>query len=442
MRLISILLVLLTLVACSTPNRGPASNSTTSRHFIFLIYGIGGSKETFGEMERALVTSLDENVITRSIEYSTGDHQLDTRFFAKEVSEAIKKIVLENGGFLEKDKVSMIMHSQGGIVGTIYLYELFKGNPLFWQEPKKHMDSFITLGTPYWGAKVANIGDELSGIVQSIDALKMGKNELKGMSFYSDTIYNFRHTIIDKNFADLIEEIKKSVRIMHLAGKASALNFLAPFVVGKNAYEDDGAVSIPSSRFDFLYYVQEESDHSRSIKKEQFESTALIENYKIIDALHVSHKGDDPKYYAEAFIPKDCIDEIICDHPSYKLIVPFLMGAELPPVADQNVTSFIVTFNVRFKMPVSRAARVGITMSGDEVDKSVVLGKITEPYHFGDQWVDKNHYRLFFTGYVKEGQHGTVKFKLQNFLKNPSLVKEIVAPVEVGKTTFIDINGD
>ena len=78
--------------------------------------------------------------------------------FAKDVTAIIKKTT-ESNHFKDEDKISLIMHSQGGLIGSIWMFQSLMstegyGSP----EEIEHLDSFITLGSPFWGAKSAQWG--------------------------------------------------------------------------------------------------------------------------------------------------------------------------------------------------------------------------------------------------------------------------------------------
>src|SRR5690606_7915045 len=97
------------------------------------------------------------------------------------------------GGLNENDKISFITHSQGGIITLVWLYHTFlmtddkyaglrdsalhfeRLNPQYF----KHVRNFITLGTPFWGSKLAPIG------------LWMKNSCNEGAKFFKRKICNF-----------------------------------------------------------------------------------------------------------------------------------------------------------------------------------------------------------------------------------------------------------
>jgi len=227
------------------------------KHVIFLIHGIGGDKTHFGYMSKALPKMLNEKdpdtkYIVRSIEYDTGNNEKTPYEFAQDVDLVIRKTT-DSERFKEEDKISMIMHSQGGLIGSIWVFQSLMSQPGYnTPETVRHLDAFITLGTPFWGAKSAKWGNEFKNLTDQLGVdvpLPYGKQELEEMSFGSDMIYDFRMAMIDPQYQQHIDYLRNNVRFLNIVGVADLLNPLGIFVSGTGKYEDDGAVPLSSARF-------------------------------------------------------------------------------------------------------------------------------------------------------------------------------------------------
>ncbi|MEQ1878154.1 MAG: hypothetical protein ABL958_16040, partial [Bdellovibrionia bacterium] len=157
---------LLIFSACTTPsaNRGPASEPVPT-HYIFLVHGITGDQTHFGAMKEALNVHL--NRLNPQYRYDISPFDYDTKSDVKDVMDFANDINakimahLKAKGFGPKDKISIVAHSQGGIVMSIWLFRLFTQVPGYGNGPESvnirpdQMDSFVTLGTPFWGSKLA-----------------------------------------------------------------------------------------------------------------------------------------------------------------------------------------------------------------------------------------------------------------------------------------------
>ena len=103
------------------------------KHVIFLIHGIGGNKTHFGYMAKALPKILNKKdpstrYLVRSIEYNTGNNEKTAYDFAQDVDLMIKRVTT-SGKFREDDKISLIMHSQGGLIGSIWMFQSMLSTP-------------------------------------------------------------------------------------------------------------------------------------------------------------------------------------------------------------------------------------------------------------------------------------------------------------------------
>ena len=204
-RLFLILIFTISFLAnsCSStsPKRKVASELAKPRHIIFLVHGIAAGSETFGHMDEALTKHLNQNSSTdytvKYFVYETHNNKNDTEQFAKDLGNNINQYFAENGEINPQDKISIIAHSQGGIVSLIWIYRAMMGDEAFYPQYIRHMDSYITLGTPYWGAKIAVFGDNIKKMTEKFNKNFLpffGSQQLEDMSFGSPVIFQFQKT--------------------------------------------------------------------------------------------------------------------------------------------------------------------------------------------------------------------------------------------------------
>ncbi|MCA9401708.1 MAG: hypothetical protein KC713_08780, partial [Candidatus Omnitrophica bacterium] len=268
------------------------------KHIIFLIHGIGGNRKHFGFTGKALHKILNAKdphtkYIIKPIEYDTGNNDKTPYDFARDIDLTIKRYTAQ-ADFKAEDKFSMIMHSQGGLVGSIWIFQSMLSSPGYsTPETIKHLDAFITLGTPFWGAKTAQWGHDIKLLTQKLGVevpLPFGRRELEQMSFGSDMIYDFRRAVIDEQYKGFILQLEEQVRFLNVVGVADIMNPLGIFVSGSEKYEDDGAVPISSARFNFLYHEALDPDYLPG-SVSNLENTSLVDihaPYVVVNAMHRS----------------------------------------------------------------------------------------------------------------------------------------------------------
>lgn len=274
-----------------------------TRNHIFLIHGISGSINTFGSMEKYL-NKIDACNVTTSFGYDTGNSSLSTYDFANHFHKFVMDKV-NAGTISNSDKISLIMHSQGGVIGNIWLNTIRQiDQSLFLQ-----VDSFITLSTPHWGADMANLGKSIfftlpPGMGNALSPF--GRIELNEMSYGSGTI---REMVWSHD--DVLHSGK--IRPLALAGHKKGINLKT---------ESDVVVPVYSSRAD---HYKGDVDVSLSSDKVaatfvKTKTTPLV----LVNATHI--KMDLPGI---ADIPKKCLTEKICGHPSIASITSHLQGRKI-----------------------------------------------------------------------------------------------------------------
>ncbi|MFC1510593.1 esterase/lipase family protein [Candidatus Omnitrophota bacterium] len=429
------------------------------KHVIFLIHGIGGNKTHFGFMDKALPKILNKKdpstkYIVQSIEYDTGNDEKTPYLFAQDIDLQIKKVTA-SAKFKPQDKISFIMHSQGGLVGSIWLFQSMMKTPGYsTPEVIKHVDAFITLGTPFWGAKSAQWGSEAKAFADLLGVsvpLPYGKQELEQMAFGSDMIYDFRMAMLDPQYQKIINILKTQVRFLNIVGVADVLNPLGIFVSGTNKYEDDGAVPLASARFNFLYsqdlgLYQHEAilslDHGREI---------IMAPYVIVNAVHRSPLPEFDKAYGIAQIPKDCINNDACTHPTFPYLWKQLLAQEIVQMDDLlgDFKTFLIDLNVRVQngqeaMPQCRDIHVTFyKLDGSPLNEANIdIAKFYEFYNKGARKSQKyaNHCRYYFTGSIHRSLEHRQEAVLMKVEGDGLKTRFIEVPLKESYSTFIDIN--
>lgn len=323
-----------------------------------------------------------------NFEYETGSPTQDTYNFAKNLGKHMHAY-FKAKPLQEGDKISFVMHSQGGLVGLIWMFKAFaEADPEYYPQYAKYLTSFITLGTPYWGAKIATFASGLGkGGAPLMRALHFGDVELKEMNFGSGTIHRFRQHAIAPEFQAKISKIRSQVRTLNVGGAFSSFKFLNAFASGASEYEDDTAVPIPSSRFDFINETRDVS----------------FAPFLILDAIHLSPRPE--KISSLTQIPKDCIKNIDCNNPSFKLVLDHILNI---PIQDKTLqdsekilkkmTAFLLDINIKVSADNKlQPSEIKITF---KKDPTVKIGNPLELFSRGGIRLtnEKNIFRYYYFG--------------------------------------------
>ncbi|HLE00524.1 MAG TPA: alpha/beta fold hydrolase [Bdellovibrionota bacterium] len=438
---------------------------TKPRHVVFLIHGIGGNKTHFGSMQQALKNVLPKledrySYDVVNFEYDTANDNKDTYLFARELGETIHAYFEASGAAPQAgEKISLVMHSQGGLIGMIWMTRAFSGEAEYHPEYAAFVDGYITLGTPFWGAKIAVFAGMLKKAPSELIAfLPTGRVQLREMSFGSETIFRFRQRVMQEEFLPILAKMRQQVRPLHLAGVARDLKLLSPFVTGKTEYEDDTAVPLPSARFDFIYAKSDKTSYSSGerLKSESFGETRLSK-FIVVDALHLSPFPNRKALPGLAQIPKACVDDPQCKHPTFQYVVNQLLGRSM--TIDESLlakmTSFLIDLNVR--LPAGHGLKANdfkvkfITKKADDVK----IGKMVELYSKGRSKAARNpeYVRFYYTGTIansflpleeRPGEAEEVPFRdkvVEVEISAPGYKTRVIeAKVRATYSTFVDLN--
>lgn len=377
------------------------------RQHIFLIHGIGGSEGHFGVMETYL-EQINPCYVVTSFEYETGHYSKTPLDFLLDFNSFIRGAIKKNG-FAANDRVSLIMHSQGGIVGSFWLRHVKKTAP----ELYKSVDAFITLSTPYWGSTAASVGETIFYTLP--DGMKnplspFGKGELLGMKYGSGNINE-----LEKSY----EEIFFNTHVRPLA-----IGGLKP---GYNAIygEDDTTVSVYSSRPDHFVVndVLDLKEEDRTIGKESFKRYQRIPFVPVV-ATHL--KMDGP---GVAHLPMSCLVMFIdCAHPSIGYILSHLQGK---PILTKNIA--LRKYRVHFYLENVLGSELNPKDFSVEIQKDDL---IPLPDDEELEQAQGGAFSFSYQGIRAEDGEGVSVVRL--FYKN-ILKREFIVPVKGGVSSFVRV---
>lgn len=390
-------------MSCTTPmgsssgTRVPTANDSVTEkrnHFVITIHGVGGTnstqpgkdrtKSTFGYLDLLLKQHLtkiqpQEETQVLSFEYPTGNLTKSTFDFAYNNLSSFLDSELPKRGFKRGDRITFIAHSQGGLVAAIWytgvkLLVNQDGDPApeleKYQIYSQATDRIITIGTPFWGSKLATAAMYKDGIdieSQSLLAklLDLGIRELKEMSFLSNTIYKFRRTAIALSSKEEFQEkFKDAPELINIGGVFPEDNeklFYHPDLVPedkglkianiavkflneklkKHAFaseiansdkvlrsESDIAVTIPSGRSQFLYANHQVTCQKSVLLDSQFEIARIFPKSKYIltESIHAPLMA--PRSVGMVFVPEFCMDPKKCVHPTYRYVLRYAAACD------------------------------------------------------------------------------------------------------------------
>lgn len=350
-------------------------------------------------MEKVL-NNFDPCFQVQSFEYDTGNSKLSTYDFAQDFHKFISKNI-EAGVIHSQDKISLIMHSQGGLVGNIWLGQVKQTNPELFSQ----VDGFITLSTPHWGAMIADVGKNFfytlpSGMENPLSPF--GKIELNEMSFGSKTIQD-----LSSNIPKVFQV--RSVRPLALGGLHSESTTLYG--------ENDAIVPIYSSRPDNYVgvYKLSEAIPEEEIPRDLFKKSNNVP-FVVVPATHFKLKSP-----GVAEIPKECLAS--CNHPSLQIIKNHLQGRSIasyePKLEEFRVSIYLEDPDV--KLQILEAKNIALKAL-DQLKGYKGDAKISEGMAFS------------FSGRTK--RQGTLEIKAQLSFKN-GLKRMVIIPVEGGRSSIL-----
>jgi len=252
-----------------------------------------------------------------------------------------------------------------------------------------------------------------------------------------------RETIISPETAGVVKEITSKGRFLVFSGVTERLNILTPFSTGKNRYEDDTAVPIPSSRMDFIYYKDGLANRHDIVTENQFRETSLIEkdNYVVVNAFHASPFNQNPKFPGIAKVPERCLNipYLDCDHPVYPALVQHLFKLQRDPAFVRDLTSFAIDLKINAAgKPVDRK---NMTIAFKALTTGLKIGKDVELYNKVSRWTIAGNFRMYHTGYIDSKRTTSTIGKVEMTITIPGYKeRKVIVPVKTALSTFVELD--
>jgi hypothetical protein len=375
MKLMASLFGLLFIISCShfserTPT-GSVSSSGKPRHVIFTVHGLSGNEETFGYMGEASKLYLSQlrpnyDVETINFIYPSGQSEKEGAYefaFGPKGLNNFVKNYFKDRPLTSNDKISFVCHSQGGLIAYIWFFShtLQQGDDFKYV---KQTDSIITLGTPFWGSKIASIltdrrNFDVIPLIKAFapDNFKMSRREIADMAFASDVVDTFRTLAIKMDSDEKLSQIIKAlpIRLVNITGilptkqediytsdskdgmMASGLTrkiinkiysiFAKSYSVNEdnNRIESDIAVLVPSSRWDFIYTPPTKVNQNLHIGAGQYKNfSQLLDRSEFLFTESAHLPFDTKNTTSMAYVGPNCLKVETCDHPTFRYIVKAL----------------------------------------------------------------------------------------------------------------------
>lgn len=422
------------------------------KHFIFLVHGIAGKPENFGSLKEILedqksYLNINETLVVEKFKYNTGDNQIDVNKIALLLSSFVDEKIRANGGIRNEDKISFVVHSQGGLIATRMLLRSAMQDVRYHPEYLNNYFSMVTLGTPFWGSKIAIAGSKVKALARmlGLDILNFfGNTQLDDLQVTSPAVDELRALLLEPYAQVLMAKLQEQIHFVHVAGMPEALKWLRPFVTGKNQFEDDTAVPLPSTQLDFSYYV-ENADHKNKamIYPEDFFETAFTreDNFYPVSAFHTAIIKESVKVHGIAYFPQKCLGYkyTYCPHPALVPVVETLFGLRKSKEPRTDFTSFAFDLRLRFKGKLlSENEQKKLKIKLKPLLATTKIGKPGELYKRVRRWDSNGEYRLYHTGFIKQvdSQEGLVEMRitLPGYRE-----KSVQIPVKKGRTTHLDL---
>ncbi len=402
------------------------SPAYAKKHYIFLIHGVGNNSSVFDDFEFILKRRLErvsqkQDFVFDRFQYRTGDDQLDSFDFALSFSKHLTDFFDKNELGLN-DELSIVGYSQGGLVGLNWIYSTYKEKEGFSNKfLLNHIDSFITLGTPFWGTEIVRFPIIFNRATKRSFDLPVGEKEIRDMRFGSELIRNYLKIFsgADEKF---IHFLQNKVRVLNIVGQS----YFGGILAGKDwELGSDTTVPVVSAHPNF-YYLKE----GKRTKKIE------IGNYFLAKAAHISIPFED----GLLDFPEACLFERSCHHEAVSPIFFHLLkiGGLLPRIYS-------------FRKREERSFVLGISLKVDSLE-----GKISEDdFHFiflpdrSDQ-IDINKspilfrndkgrdFQFYFSGKFRKKEISEAGIKIyMRSLKIP-IQKLFVTKIERGYFSFIE----
>jgi hypothetical protein len=342
-----ILLPLISLVLLTCATTAAAQTPLT----IYLIHGLGGDKTTFCDLTQQLQDKFGKDrVRIVPLAYETQNPNKIPMDFVMEIRSQITEDYRANSLPIDAP-YSLIMHSQGGIVGRNFVFHCVNGrgvNSCAGADVPKNLRHFITLGTPHWGSPFAMKASE-SMLIGMLSGGLTRQN--KHLSIGSTTMVNDRHSFMAESEKG-IRLFPEQTRVVAIAGLLSEvfqelkfpLSTALSLIAGTDKNEDDLVVPLTYANPDFYYNV------------ENPETGAMTSGMTRISDANYMVKSRQPHIYLQHLPGLACVKEKTAEqHLGYHLILRELNDSFFE---NEKVSSYVSSKAQQFSDGFAKNARI------------------------------------------------------------------------------------
>lgn len=328
------------------------------RNYIISMHGLSGTPESFDSLLPALEEHLSQinpnyDYVAKEFKYTSGEKGAEIERFVSEFENyLVKEIPVLNEG----DKISMVAHSQGGLVGYVWYLKTLDGVDLKQRAYMEKVNGFVTLGAPFWGSRTTFLLKKFipNEAIQDFifEKMKYGDQEVTDLTAASEKIYGYFSKMASKNSVNIYydprmlnivgvvpatkgEEVPKNkfLKIINDLKKKVVKVFDYRLNVGVR-WESDQAVNVSSGRLGFYYYSDEinqymELEKQQNLAMTDFDYSRFFKTdpkYIMVEAVHAKASGYPA--YAIASVPEACIEPDLCKHPTYIHVLKHLANCE------------------------------------------------------------------------------------------------------------------
>lgn len=404
--------------------------SLASVHHLIFIHGIASGPGTFDYMDEGLLKKLGDEFPLRAhkkymFSYPTGRDQYDVNDFTAMLDTYLK----EELELSENDKVSVIAHSQGGLVTFNWIRAALrkKLSQHSYEIVKNRIEHIITLGTPFQGTQIAKVPLYLRKVKDFI----FGKKELRDMLFGSDFLVGLRNDFFfDQKLRDYIH----SVKVLNVVG-----NFRLANTGSLSFYlQDDLAVPVTSAHLNYYYYLERERpdpfSSNRSIKYLDFE----LGEQAFFTRPHMDFLRKQGLSGAEI----ECV-EYVCDNDVFWKVFQFLSEQSNKSDIDGRSSSFLVHVRLNF-LKTSK-----YKMSDNSKNYKLSLSEIDGHGEFGGGHVFytrfmkskdpkyKSSADFYLAGKIRDGSKA--KGLLEISIRGGYMIRKVPINLERSKATIVEL---
>lgn len=341
MKNLLILVIMISSLSCQSLtkwfSREPAADQArTAKHYIFTVHGLAGNDTTFGSLLPALKTHLEyadpkHEVVTETFRYATGSMDADVPQFIEGFEKFLDAFFTHNN-LKKEDKISIVCHSQGGLITTLWYAKAISGTDLRQTEIANKVKAIVTQGTPFWGSGMAHIINDklpfewMQNLVYKFMAI--GKLEVRDMSTASNRIFDFFREKATANVEYLQSPYMLNIVGVHPRTSMQSSKFNMGYRL-----ESDQVVNVPSARLGFYYYSDSILKYvygtvSETITLNDFNYSQYFSHDPKLKLIETIHTKVGKTSYGMANVPGKCIDASSCDQPTYAPVFTHLSRCE------------------------------------------------------------------------------------------------------------------